>query len=143
VTVNFRGHVYTCILEEKQPFDKWHARLDRVARTMASETDGVVGRSNFVGWVRNDLKTVEARFHHHAKHGIAYAIQTDYNPRMKVTFVSQFFEKFLSDVDVWVNFGDVKGNSYSWDSFSNHTFDVAIGILDYERSGILCIIDED
>lgn len=57
----------------------------------------------------------------------------------------RFFEHFSIDCDCFVNWHSFPNdeNGAHWQPFTQSTIDLAIGVVDPERIGIICIQDED
>jgi hypothetical protein len=144
MTVKVEGWKFACVLDEENPEANWRVRLDRVAHHLASETQGQIGENGIECFLEAELRDVSARLHYHARNGIAYVPHArSVDPHANDPFVGLFMSEFPDECSAWVNFEEAANGLLAWNPFSKHSFDIAIGLLSRERSGILCIADED
>lgn len=79
-----------------------------------------------------------------AKKGIAYNSMA--LPRRLISHpqVNRFFAVFSDAPRAFINWGEISADGLcGWQSFTQSTFDLAVGVVDGKKIGIFCIEDED
>mgnify|MGYP003678449517 CR=1 FL=1 len=116
-------------------------RLDALSQKMTVALSDVADPLG-EGW--QDIALADAKFlaHNFAKAGIAYAHRDKFRRGIRDSRVTGFFDQFSADGKAVTNWGHREGFS-SGSAFTTSTMDRAFGVLDGEKTGIICIEDED